>query len=183
MSVKDKRAVVVASGPKDSSGVLNVRYHGGTIGRHFDATVLGAGVIGAAPAGLTPSTSTTGGLLTASTYFYRVSSVVGFTESALATEVSQITTGATSTVTLNWTAVTGAQSYKVYGRATGVPLLIATVTTNTFVDTGTAAFPTGAAFVAGTLGLKLRVGSNQRVINNVKVATGMHDLDAYYAFF
>lgn len=178
MGLKDKRALVVASGPKGPDGRISVRYHG-PAGRHFDALVIGPGVIGAAPGSLTPSTSTTGGTLAASTYFYRVSAIVNFTETAIATEVSQVTTGATSTVTLNWTAVPGASSYRVYGRATGAELFMTSVATNSFVDTG-AITPAGAMPPAGTLGLKLRVGSNNWIVDNVPVATTMHSTNSYY---
>ncbi len=180
MGYKDKRAVVVASGPKSTDGILNVGYHG-PAGRHFNATVLGAGVIGTAITGLTPSTATTGGTLAAGTYFYNVSAIINNTETALPSEVSQVTTGATSTVTLNWTAKAGATSYRVYGRATGAPLFMATTTTNSFVDTG-AITPAGA-YVAGTLGLKLRVASNNWIIDNVPVATTTHSTNAYYTVF
>src|SRR3546814_9331462 len=40
-------------------------------------------------------------------------------ETLASAETSQVTTGATITVTVNWTKVTGATGYKVYGRATG----------------------------------------------------------------
>lgn len=179
MANREKRTLaLLTSGAFRTSGSINVRYKG-PLGRNYDAIVLGGGVIGSAPAGLAPSTATTGGTLAASTYFYRVSAVVNETETALATEVSQITTGATSTVTLNWTAVPNATSYKVYGRATGAELFMASVLTNTFVDTG-AITPAGAQ-PSGTLGVKLRVGRNARIIDNVPLATSMHDVNAYYS--
>ena len=99
MALKDKRALVVASGPKGPDGRINVRYNAPN-GKHHDALCLGTGVIGTAPVGLAPSTATSGGTLLASTYYYRVSAVINHTETALATQVSQITTGSTSTVTL-----------------------------------------------------------------------------------
>lgn len=179
MSNKEKRTLALLTGGAfKTSGQINVRYKG-PLGRNYDATVIGAGVIGSAPAGLAPTTSTTGGTLTAGTYFYRVSAVVNETETALATEVSQVTTGSTSTVTLNWTAVSGATAYKVYGRATGAELFMATVLTNTFLDTGSIT-PAGAQ-PSGTLGVKLRVGRNSRIIDNVPLATTMHDVNVYYS--
>jgi len=180
MPYKDRRAAVLASGPKRTSGRMTVRYRG-TGGRMHDALVMGAGVIGAAPTGLTPSTSTTGGTLAAGTYFYRVTAIVNFTETAAAAEQSQVTTGSTSTVTLNWNAVAGATSYNVYGRATGGELFMASVPTNSFVDTGSIT-PAGA-LPSGTLGLKLKVfGANQfgRLIDNVPAATTNHSTNAYY---
>jgi len=179
MPEKDKRTTAGVSGGKfRTAGRIVARYKD-IKGHNFDAICMGQGVIGGAPAGLTPSTATSGGTLAASTYFYRVTAIVNFTETAAAAEQSQVTTGSTSTVTLNWTAVSGATAYKVYGRATGAELFMATVLTNSFVDTG-AITPAGA-LVAGTLGLKLRIGRNGMVIDNVHQATSMHDVDAYYS--
>lgn len=98
------------------------------------------------------STATTGGTLAAATYSYRVTLVYGAAalESAPSPAKTQVTTGSTSTVTVDWTALipaTGAQptAAKVYGRTGGSELLMATVSmpTTTFVDTG-AATPAGA---------------------------------------
>lgn len=178
MPNKDRRSMaLLAAGKMKTAGRIVVRYRD-TKGHNLDAVCMGAGVIGSAPLALTPSTSTSGGTLAASTYFYRVSAIVNFTETAVAGEVSQVTTGATSTVTLNWTAVAGATAYKVYGRATGAELFMATVLTNTFVDTG-ALTPAGA-LPAGTLGLKLKVGRNSMVIDNVPVAATKFDTNAYF---
>lgn len=52
-------------------------------------------------------------------------------------------------VSLAWPAVTGATGYKVYGRTTGSYLLMGTVETNAFVDTG-AVTPAGVVPVANT---------------------------------
>src|SRR3546814_14212533 len=74
------------------------------------------------------ATATTRGTIAAGTHYYRVSALDGAGGETLASaETSQVTTGATSTVTVNWTKVTGATGYKVYGRATGAEQLIATV--------------------------------------------------------
>lgn len=90
------------------------------------------------------TTSTTGGSLAAGTYYYRVSALDKHGETLASTETSQVTTGATSTVTVNWGAVTGATGYKVYGRSTGAQQLLATVgAVTTYVDTG-AVTPSGA---------------------------------------
>jgi len=97
------------------------------------------------------STSTTGGTLAAGTYYYRVSALNANGETLASTETSQVTTGTTSTVTVNWGAVAGATSYKVYGRSTGAELLMATVTGGalTFTDTGSIT-PSGALPGANT---------------------------------
>lgn len=71
------------------------------------------------------STSTTGGTLAAATYYYQVSAVIArFGEIQVSPEVSQITTGTTSTNTLSWATPTNMPDaatpilYKVY-RSTG----------------------------------------------------------------
>jgi hypothetical protein len=113
------------------------------------------------------STSTTGGSLAAATYYYRVSATNSIGETLASTETSQITTGTTSTVTVNWGAVTGATGYKVYGRTTGAELLIASVgAVTTYTDTGSitpsGALPTGnttgsGQYLAGVVGASMTI--------------------------
>ena len=94
--------------------------------------------------------SGTGGTLPAGTYNYKITYVRGGVESvASAVSVDYVATGTTSSVTVNWTAVSGATSYKVYGRTTASWLFIATVTapTLTYLDTGSVT-PSGASPVA-----------------------------------
>jgi hypothetical protein len=57
----------------------------------------------------------------------------------------------TNTLTVKWAAVTGATSYKVYGRSTGAELLMATVAAPTlqWVDTGSVT-PSGALPTSAT---------------------------------
>lgn len=96
------------------------------------------------------STAAAGGTLAAGTYFYRVSAINALGETLASAETSQVTVGATSTVTVNWGAVAGATGYKIYGRATGAEQLLATVgAVTTFTDTG-AAVPSGALPTANT---------------------------------
>lgn len=101
---------------------------------------------------VTTATSTTGGSLAAATYYYRVSAVVArFGEIGASTEVSQVTTGTTSTVTLSFSTPSnlpdGASPilYKVYrSTATTTESLIGTVdafdttgvATTSIIDTG-----------------------------------------------
>src|SRR3546814_18846004 len=87
------------------------------------------------------------------THYYRVSALDGAGGETLASaETSQVTTGATSTVTVNWTKVTGATGYKVYGRATGAEQLIAPVgDVATYTDTGSVP-PAGPLPAANTTG-------------------------------
>jgi hypothetical protein len=98
------------------------------------------------------STALTGGTLAAGTYWYRVTATNDLGETLASVETSQVTTGATSTVTVNWGAVVGATGYKVYGRSTGAELLMATVgAILTWTDTG-AVTPAGALPVTNTSG-------------------------------
>lgn len=99
------------------------------------------------------ATSTTGGFLAAGTYRYQVSAVINrFGELGASTEVSQATTGSTSTVTLNFTTPTDTEGnepilYKVFrtAGATGTEVLIGVVAAvdpngavlTSIVDTGT----------------------------------------------
>lgn len=102
------------------------------------------------------STSGVGGSLAAGAKYYRVSAINAHGETLASTETTITTIGATSTVTVNWVAVTtpdGASAvtgYKIYGRGTGAELLIATVgLVTTYVDTG-ALTPAGALPSANT---------------------------------
>src|SRR5207247_9638245 len=94
------------------------------------------------------STSTSGGTLAAATYSYRVTFVAFGLETAPSPAKTQVTTGATSTVTIDVTGMvpSNATSWKVYGRTGGSELLMGTQTlpaTLTFVDTN-AVTPSGA---------------------------------------
>lgn len=80
---------------------------------------------------VTTSTSTSGGSLAAATYYYRVSAVINrFGEVQASTEVSQATTGTTSTVTLSFSTPSGPDGnspvlYKVYrSTAAGAETLV-----------------------------------------------------------
>lgn len=112
------------------------------------------------------STATTGGTLAAGTYFYRVSATDASGETLASSEASQVTTGATSTVTVNWAAVSGAAGYRVYGRTTGTELLIATVgQVTTYTDTG-------SVTPAGSLPTSNTTGSGEGTSSTVTVASG-----------
>ena len=90
------------------------------------------------------------GTLAASTYYHRVSALNWRGETLACTEVGTAI-AINKGVKLDWTAVTGASSYKIYGRTTGAELLIATVTapTVTYTDSG-AITPAGALPTADT---------------------------------
>ncbi len=89
------------------------------------------------------------GTLAAGTYYYRVSATNWRGETLACAEVASAAIVDNKAVDLTWDAVTGASAYKVYGRTTGAELLIATVTTNSYSDTG-AVTPAGALPTADT---------------------------------
>jgi hypothetical protein len=106
------------------------------------------------------ATATTGGTIAAGTYRYVLTATNANGETNASNEQTIVTTGATSTVTVTWTAVSGATGYKLYktaaGGATGTELLYKTVgAVTTDIDTtpGTpsGAFPTvNTASTSGT---------------------------------
>jgi hypothetical protein len=93
------------------------------------------------------------GVLTAGDYYYRVSARNALGETLASPETSLTITGgsAPAGVHVNWEAVAGATSYKVYGRSTGAELYMATVAapTVTWLDAG-AVVPAGALPTADT---------------------------------
>jgi hypothetical protein len=91
------------------------------------------------------TTSAVGGTLGAGTYYYVVTAIVPSGETKKSIEMSVVTTGATSSNTINWQAVSGATSYRVYrGIGAGLENTFYTVpppvlpATPSFVDTGAA---------------------------------------------
>ena len=107
------------------------------------ATLLGAPTMNA------PGTATTGGTLAAGTYRAVITAVNARGETNVSNEVSQVTTGATSTITFNWTNVSGETSYNLYvtavGGAAGTEkfLINRPADTTSYVWTGTPAIGTG----------------------------------------
>jgi len=99
----------------------------------------------AAPVQSAASTATTGGTLAAGAYKAVVTAVNNRGETVASNEVTVTTTGATSTATFNWAAVTGATQYRVYvsavGGGAGSETLLTTVNAPavTYVWTGTPA--------------------------------------------
>lgn len=117
---------------------------------------------------VTTATATTGGTLAAATYFYKVAPIIARQgELASSTEVSQATTGSTSTATLSFSVPTGLDtlqpiSYKVYrSTATGTETLLGVVDatvglqadgitplmTTSIVDTGATLVPQNGATI------------------------------------
>lgn len=118
----------------------------------------------AAPVQAAPSTATTGGTIAANTYYLVVTALTATGETVRSNEQSQVTTGATSTITVNWAAVPGAASYRVYlGTAAGVETTYfavaggATITTTLTSATGTAGSPP-ATNTSGTITTFQNVG-------------------------
>jgi hypothetical protein len=136
----------------------------------------------AAPPVPASSTSASGGTLAAATYSYRVSKVLFGVETLASTAKTQVTTGATSTVTVDWSAGVDARatSYKVYGRTGGTELLMATVAmpTTQFIDDGSGT-PAGALPAASTaLTLLNPYGAP---LTNIAKATTNKGTNVYFA--
>lgn len=106
--------------------------------------------------------SSAAGTLAASTYYYRVTATNANGETLGSDEKSIILSG-TGGVKIDWTAITDAAGYKVYGRSTGAELLIATISsgaTITYTDSGSLT-PSGSMPVFNTSG-KNRYGGVDR---------------------
>jgi len=98
----------------------------------------------AAPVLSSPTTATTGGTLAAGTYLYEATYTSATGETTVSNEISQVTTGATSTVSfVIGAAPAGATGTKIYrtAGATGTEKLLTTLATTplTFTDTGATA--------------------------------------------
>jgi hypothetical protein len=86
------------------------------------------------------SASTSGGSLATGTYYYKVTAIIGSVETIASWEKSQAVTGPTGSVTVSWSAVSGASSYKVYRSTTteSQDVRIKTTSSTSYVDDGTA---------------------------------------------
>jgi hypothetical protein len=130
------------------------------------------------------STSTTGGTLAAATYSYRIAWVYGTLVGAPGPAKTQVTTGATSTVTIDVTGqvpsgTAGATAWRIYGRTGGSELLMGTVSlpTLTFLDDGSAT-PSGALPTdTGNVNLKR---FQQAVLQNIAKASTMRGVTPGY---
>lgn len=110
-------------------------------GRYIDNITKRGVSAPAAPTLAAPTTATTGGTLAAATYYYVVTATGATGETVKSNEVSQATTGTTSTVSLSWNYQPGASGYKVYrGTAAGSEAYLTTVGAGvtSFTDTGAA---------------------------------------------
>lgn len=155
-----------------------VSYRNAT-GQTFNGRVIGDQRPAPSPPSM--STNTSGGTLAAGTYSYRVSAVIKGIETQASTAATQVTTGSTSTVTVDFTAtaVANATSHKIYGRTGGSELLMQTVTmpTTTFVDTGSVT-PSGALPAAST-NVTIDVPGIALLTNKAK-ATSYKQTDVYF---
>jgi hypothetical protein len=90
-----------------------------------------------APSGLGATPSATGGSLATGTYTYEVTATNADGETTPSSSVNASVTGPTGSVSLLWSAVTGATGYNVYGNeGSGSVGLIGSAATTSFVDTG-----------------------------------------------
>jgi hypothetical protein len=86
---------------------------------------------------VTPSTTTTGGTIAAATYFFRVSKVTYFGEQNASAQISQVTTGTTSSITFSCTAEADALQYRIYaGNVSGALTLKRIVSAFTYDGVG-----------------------------------------------
>src|SRR5688572_22069694 len=121
----------------------------------FGRGATGGGYKGivAAPAGITTGTATTGGTIAAATYFVYVrANQGGGLYSAVSTVASQVTTGATSTITVTvGTEAAGALGYYDLYVGTTTGIANATYQTSFIGNTKTiTAYTTSGAVIAGT---------------------------------
>ena len=103
------------------------------------SAALAAPTIGTATAGA-------GGALPVGTYYYKVTAL-GYTgETTASAEVSAASASTNNTITVTWTAVTGATGYKIYrGTASGAEVYLTTVdgqATASYADAGAATLGT-----------------------------------------
>jgi hypothetical protein len=100
------------------------------------------------------STADSGGTLAAGTYGYLVTALNANGETLASSEALITTTGATSSNTINWAAVTGATGHKVYGRTPNwETYVVALGEVTTWTDTGAIAPSTNQPPSQNTTGL------------------------------
>lgn len=140
---------------------------------------------------VTTGTATSGGTIAADEWFFQVAPVTVNGEEEASDEVSQVTTGTTSTVTLSWTAVSGAYYYKIYaGTATGITNLSPTriIAATAYDGVGTiGAAVTGYTFTTTPTTADNSVTTSQNTNDNPYVAVSgvvpetivLWDLDKY----
>jgi hypothetical protein len=142
---------VPATGQPQLDGQPSPSGGGGSGQPTYQADVVGFAL--STPTGLAVVTSGSAGT---THYYYRVSALGVSGETLACTEVAILTGNASLSSSnfnrLSWNAVTGATSYKVYGRATGAELYMVTVTSPAYDDKGAVVTPAGALPTANTTG-------------------------------
>lgn len=129
-------------------------------------TVPGANTTQVSAPGTVTLTTANGGTLTAGTYYYKVTALSTTGETTGSPEASITTTGANSSVTLSWAAVTAANSYRIYrGTTAGGESVYYAATSPSFVDTG-AANTSGTVPTINTSGALTAAGTQNVVIGD-----------------
>ena len=110
------------------------------------------------------------------TYYYRVSAINDNGETLALAEFNSgacIATAGLNSVTVTWDAVSGATAYKVYGRATGAELYMATVTAPNllFNDDAASLTPAGALPTANTTGGRIAINTTVDGTNDRRLET------------
>lgn len=136
--------IVFQADPTNGSFVQRLRFKAaGATGTTSVARIyinegnLNLASVAATPTNNTASTATTGGLLLAGTYYCKVQAVDQWgAGGAISNEISQATTGSTSTITWTWSAAAGAAYYRIFvGPVTGGQVIYFTSTTTTYTQT------------------------------------------------
>ena len=113
------------------------------------------------------TTAATGGTLAADTYSYRVTAIKDdYGETLPCTAVTQVTSGATSTVTLTWAAISGADGYSIYGRTSGSKLLMKEVAANVLTWTDDGSLTPSGTLPTTTELAEMIIVSNTPTLNN-----------------
>ena len=108
------------------------------------------------------------GTLTAGTYYYRVTALFGPANESLPSAQTPAVIATTEGINVNWSAVSGATGYRIYGRTSGAELYLGAVGPGvlTWLDTG-AITPSGAmpsaAPTFSSSGPAITVGKSRQV--------------------
>jgi hypothetical protein len=134
------------------------------------------------PTNLSTAVSATGGTLAAATYTYYVVSTNALGEQTASNYAQAVTTGATSRVTVSWTAAYGATGYKVY-RSTiaGIAVYstqtyIGATTSTSFIDDGIT--PMAGGMYASTAYINRISANGNSYLNGGNVGIGTYVPDS-----
>lgn len=157
-------------------GVLlnGITYQAHLCGKNRTIPVAGAAL--AAPTLTGGTTNASGGTFTAGTYFWKVTAVTGYGETTGSNEVSA-TLVLNGSKNLSWTAVAGAEQYKVYrGTVTNTQNVLVTTLGSaslSYVDTGSAgtAATVPSSSTAGNIPPAAKTFDQQTVITGTPFGT------------